>query len=263
MTEHIQQASLTTNVNIEVRDNNTSPEVTTVAATDALAVTSPAVPPYLSRVYYWSYLNPRNVYRLDNEWVVRAILWCQHNRLKAAALSEIKPGQRVLQTAAVYGSFSKDLSRHLGDDGRLEVIDVAPIQVALTNKKMAFCENSKIRRCDASRCHVDVGTDVILSYFLLHEVPDDVKTRILDNLLSQLPRKAKLVIVDYHKPHAFHPLKPLMSLIFDWLEPFAKTFWRKDIKALASHGEQFVWQKTTVFGGLYQKLVVTHKNSEG
>lgn len=217
------------------------------------------IPEYLESVYHWSYLNPRNVNWLDREWIVKIILWWQHEKLRNTAFCEIQPGDKVLQTAAVYGNFSPALANHIGSEGQLTVIDVAQIQVGITHKKLAKHLNTEVELSDASQHQVGQDTNVILSYFLLHEVPDNYKQKILDNLLSQLPLGAKLVLVDYHKPLWAHPLKPLMSMIFDTLEPFAKSFWEKDISHFSKVINEFNWEKSTLFGGLYQKVVVTRK----
>lgn len=217
------------------------------------------IPEYLESVYYWSYLNPRNVNFLDREWIVKAILWWQHAKLRNTAFYEIQPGGKVLQTAAVYGNFSSALADYLGSEGQLTVLDVAQIQVYITHKKLSKHLNTEVMLSDASQHQISQDTNVILSYFLLHEVPDDYKQKILDNLLSQLPIGAKLVLLDYHKPHWAHPLKPLMSMIFDTLEPFAKSFWEKDISHFSKVRNDFNWEKSTLFGGLYQKVVVTRK----
>tara|TARA_R110001592_G_scaffold68269_3_gene209127 strand:- start:4976 stop:5743 length:768 start_codon:yes stop_codon:yes gene_type:complete len=217
------------------------------------------IPEYLESVYHWSYLNPRNVYWLDREWIVKIILWWQHAKLRNTAFREIKLGDNVLQTAAVYGTFSSALANYLGAEGQLTVVDVAPIQVDITQRKLFDYLNTSVVLSDASEYKVSQNMDVILSYFLLHEVPDNYKQKILDNLLSQLPLGSKLVLVDYHKPHWAHPLKPLMSMIFDVLEPFAKSFWEKDISHFSKMTNVFNWEKSTFFGGLYQKVVVTRK----
>ena len=41
---------------------------------------APKIPAYLQDIYYWAYLNPRNVRLLDRELVVSVILWGQHRR---------------------------------------------------------------------------------------------------------------------------------------------------------------------------------------
>lgn len=225
------------------------------------AVSDPAslIPAYLQDTYYWSYLNPRNVHWLDREPIVHAILWWQHNKLLKAALSEIAPGSSVLQVAAVYGEFSKKLTEHIGPQGTLKLIDVAPIQVTNTKVKLAEFPNAEVCLADASTID-DEAYDVVLCYFLLHEVPDDYKTRIIENLLRNLKPDGKLIIIDYHKPHWAHPVKPIISLIFDTLEPFAKGLWRKSFREFASDPDQFEWQHKTYFGGLYQRVIVQHKS---
>jgi ubiquinone/menaquinone biosynthesis C-methylase UbiE len=233
-------------------------EQTLALHTQELPVRHSKVPAYLSDVYHWSYLHPRHVPWLDRESVVSLILWGQHNALRRAAFNEIAPGASVLQAAAVYGQFSVELARHLGPNGSLDLIDVAPIQVELTRRKLSAETNAHVHLADASR--FDRGEyDVVLSYFLLHEVPDQYKTTILDNLLQRVKPGGKLVIVDYHKPAATHPLKPVMSLVFDWLEPFAKALWRHPIQYFCTQPDHYHWQQQTCFGGMYQKVVVTKK----
>jgi hypothetical protein len=111
--------------------------------------TVPLVPGYLRDVYDWAYLNPSNAARLDHEPVVSVILWGNHRRLKRAAYGEFQPGQRVLQAAHVYGDFIPGLARHLGANGRLEVIDIAPLQVARCRDKLRAYPWPRARRADA------------------------------------------------------------------------------------------------------------------
>jgi ubiquinone/menaquinone biosynthesis C-methylase UbiE len=215
---------------------------------------APEIPAYLRDVYHWAYLNPRNVRLLDREPIVMTILWGQHRRLRERAFAELEPGQRVLQPACVYGDFSVALARHLGPRGRLEVIDVAPIQVAACRRKLMSLPQARARRADAR--WPDGGVfDAVCCYFLMHELPEDCKRAVVDALLARVVPGGKVVFVDYHKPHWAHPLKPITSLVFDTLEPFAKGLWRHEIKDLASDPGGYEWQKETYFGGLYQKIV--------
>jgi len=229
-----------------------------VGVLDSDSNASHEVPAYLHETYYWGYLNPRNVNWLDREPIVKAILWWQHNKLRRAAFSEIEPGSSVLQVAAVYGEFSKDLADHIGADGKLKLIDVAPIQVENTKVKLADHAHAEVHLADASTLD-DKDYDVVLCYFLLHEIPDDYKLKVMDNLLNHLKPNGKLVIVDYHKPHWAHPMKPILSVVFDKLEPFAKTLWRKTIRDLASEPDRYSWTHDTYFGSLFQRVVVQHK----
>ncbi len=219
---------------------------------------APVIPDYLQKTYYWAYLNPRNVRLLDHEWVVSTILWQQHRRLAQAALAEIEPGQHVMQTACVYGNFSCLLAEHIGPEGRLEVFDVAEVQVRNCRRKLAGYKHAVVRHQDVLYLG-DETFDVVCCYFLMHEMPDDYKRGVAAALLNSVQPGGKVVFVDYHKPHWAHPLKLVTSIVFDTLEPYAKGLWRKEIAEFADNDARFVWRKETYFGGLFQKVVATRR----
>ena len=230
---------------------------TTSQLTPTLNLSSaPVIPDYLQKTYYWAYLNPRNVRLLDREWVVRTILWQQHHRLTQAAIEEIEPGQQVLQTACVYGNFSPTLAAHIGPDGKLDVFDVAEVQVRNCRRKLAGYEHATVRHRNILYLN-DETFDVVCCYFLMHEMPDDYKAGVAHALLESVRPGGKLVFVDYHKPHWAHPLKLITSLVFDTLEPYAKGLWREEIAVIAGNDARFEWRKETYFGGLFQKVVAT------
>jgi len=213
------------------------------------------VPSYLRDVYSWAYLTPRLAGWLDRQIVVQTILWGNAQRLIGDVLAELKPGDRVFQPAAVYGDFSRQVAAKIGEDGRLEVRDIAPLQVSLTRRKLADLPQAHVARADAADPD-EASADVVTCFFLLHEVPDGMKTRITRAMLALVAPGGRAVFVDYHRPHRFHPLKPLMRRIFDWLEPFAQSMWSREIHDLAGPiGNAFRWRKQTRFGGLYQIVV--------
>lgn len=218
----------------------------------------PEIPSYLKDTYYWAYISPRNVRLLDREIVVRTILWQQHNRLQKLAFSEIEPGQRVMQPASVYGSFGPNLAKHVGPGGHLDIVDVARVQVDSASRKLA--PYSWAHAHHANCLHFNRGPyDVIVCYFLLHEVPDDVKRQVVDHLLSQVGTGGKVVFVDYGKSKWWHPLKLITSIVFDTLEPFAKGLWCHEIRDFATDAGRFEWRRETIFGSLFQKAVATRK----
>jgi hypothetical protein len=45
-----------------------------------------------------------------------------------------------------------------------------------------------------------------------------------------------------------------------WLEPFAATMWRHEIRELAAQAQDFVWSKRTRFGGVYQVVLAERKS---
>ena len=216
-----------------------------------------AVPLYLSRTYHWAYLDQRTLPWLDRSLVVSAILWGNAGRLMRAAAGEFRAGQRLLQAACVYGVFSRMLAEQVGGDGFLEVVDVAPIQVANVRRKLDGLPQGQARQGDlAAPDTVGAGAyDAVCCFFLLHEVPPVERACIVHNLLGGVRPGGKIVFVDYHRTHPWHPLRPVMAQVFRWLEPFAESLLDVHIPTLSAHSSDFEWTKTTLFGGLYQKLV--------
>jgi ubiquinone/menaquinone biosynthesis C-methylase UbiE len=215
------------------------------------------VPSYLYQTYHWAYLNQDTLPWLDRGWVVSAILWGNAGRLMRDAIDEFSAGQQVAQAACVYGDFSRMLARRVGRSGALEVIDAAEIQLANARRKLTDQLQVCMRRADlAASGSVDANSrDGICCFFLLHEVPEQARCCIIENLLAAVKPGGKVVFVDYHRPHGLHPLRPVMSMVFRWLEPYAQSLFDSEIQARAARAEDFEWKKTVYFGGLYQKVV--------
>jgi len=213
------------------------------------------IPDYLREVYAWAYLNPRSVRLLDNRLVAAAILWGNYRRLSDAALAEFSPAMRVLQPACAYGDVTPRLAARLAR-GRLEVADVAPVQLRKVRPKLAMFPRTVLAQRDAA--DTPPGRfDAVNCFFLMHELPAAHRRRVIAALLAAVVPGGKVVFVDYHRPHRLHPLRPVMSLVFDALEPFAKDLWRHELREFAPPGGRQVWTKHTYFGGLYQKVIVT------
>jgi hypothetical protein len=50
-----------------------------------------------------------------------------------------------------------------------------------------------------------------------------------------------------------------MAQVFRWLEPYAPSLLEVAIESLTPRAAAFEWQKTTVFGGLYQQVVAVRR----
>ncbi len=208
-------------------------------------------------VYTWAYLTPWLAELLDRQVVVQTILWGNAQRLIEDVLAEVKPGDRIYQPAAVYGSLSRQLADRIGPRGRLEVRDIAPLQVGRTRIKLAGVAHANVARADAAAAEPDPEQfDAVTCFFLLHEVPDDVKLQVVPAMLERVRPGGQAIFVDYHEPGRWHPLKLLMRFIFWWLEPYAKAMWSREIEQLAgSNAGAFRWRKRTRFNGMYQIVI--------
>ncbi len=216
------------------------------------------IPDYLIKTYTWAYLTPASLVVFDNPFVTSSILWGNMLRLVRAACGEFEAGQRIMQAANAYGNLSVELARTVGPEGRLDVIDVAPLQVEHCRKKLADFPQARVKLADVGHPSGHIY-DGVCCFFLLHEVPDDKKREVVDALLASVPPGGKVVFVDYHKTVRAHPLRPVMHFVFRWLEPFAYGLVDSEIADLANDRDSFTWRKETFFGELYQKVVAERR----
>ena len=221
---------------------------------------SVAIPSYLHETYWWAYVHPNAVRLFERQWLVNLILWGNFARLRdeaLAALGEELPG-RTLQVACVYGDFTPRLAARVAGRGTLDVVDVLPIQLANLRRKLSPAAPASLHQRDAADLgFADATHDRIVLFFLLHEMPEGVRRRTLAEALRVLKPGGRLVIVDYHCPEAGHPLRLVMRSILRRFEPFAMDLWRDDVSAWLPEGAALRVEKSTSYGGLYQKLVIT------
>ena len=102
-------------------------------------------PHYLTAHYWWAHLHPRAIWFFERQWLVNLILWGNYPRLRNAAMTQlgnVLPGT-TLQVACVYGDLTGEASsRVAAGGGRLDIVDVLPMQLeSLRNKlpSLEFC----------------------------------------------------------------------------------------------------------------------------
>lgn len=216
------------------------------------------LPDYLVKTYWWAYLSPASLILLDNPVVLTGILWGNLPRLVRTACVEFEAGQRILQAASAYGNISAELAAQVGPEGRLEVIDIAPLQVEHVRRKLSNFPQARVRLADATTPGGGIY-DGVCCFFLLHEIPDAEKRAVVNALLASVAPGGKVVFVDYHRTRPWHPLRPVMRAVYSWLEPFAFGLLDREIEDFATTPDRFTWRKETFFGGLYQKVVAVRK----
>jgi len=217
------------------------------------------LPEYLRRHYWWAYLHPWGVRLFERRWLVNLILWGHFGRLRDAVLDELGPNfaGRLLQVACVYGDLTEGLRRCLAVDGRLDVVDVAPIQLDNLARKSKGDPRLRLHRQDAADLRfADGGHDAAVVFFLLHEQPPEVRRRTIGEVLRVIRPGGRILFVDYHRPARWNPARYLMAPVLWCLEPYALDLWHGEITDWARPGSCSVIEQRTYCGGLYQMLIV-------
>ncbi len=222
---------------------------------------APQIPDYLEETYWWAYLHPKALEFFEREWMVNLILWGNMKRLTRAVIDDldVSPGSRVLQVACVYGDFSNQLARHLETSGsRLEVLDVAPIQLENARKKLADNDNVAFHHQDSTAMKLPAASfDETVVFFLLHEQPEDARRKTIAEAIRVTKPGGRIVFVDYHGPKKTNPFRYVMKPILTWLEPFAMDLWREELPAFMPPGiDPDKLESQFYFGGLYQKITL-------
>jgi len=219
------------------------------------------IPKYLEETYWWAYVHPTAVQIFERQWLVNLILWGNFSRLRDAALDEI--GESIegdnLQVACVYGDFSQKIAARLTPESKLHIVDIAPVQLENVCKKIDGHSNVYVHHRDSTSLDFDDAQfDNVIVFFLLHEQPEAVREKTVEEAMRVVKPGGKIVFVDYHKPHWTNPFRYIMVPILHFLEPFALDVWRKEIIEWVPAGMRPKRvSKETMFGGLYQKVVMT------
>jgi ubiquinone/menaquinone biosynthesis C-methylase UbiE len=222
--------------------------------TENKQTTAPQLPKYLTDTYWWAYVHPNAVWFFERQWLVNLILWGNFYKLRDIALAEFKNPSTVLQVACVYGDFTEKLAKN-HPNSEIHVIDVAQIQLKNLEKKISGFENVVLSQQDSSCLEFPDGSfDNVIVFFLLHEMPENVRKGTIEQAIRVLKPGGKAVFVDYHKPTWVNPFRYVMIPILKYLEPFALDLWKTEIRTWIPQVSEI--KKETYFGGLYQKVIV-------
>ena len=139
------------------------------------------------------------------------------------------------------------------------MVDVLPLQLANLARKLPADSGVNLIRSNAAEMEFESGSyDRALLFFLLHEMPEDVRKATIAHTLRVVKPGGRVVIVDYHRPSKLNPLYLPMAGVLHALEPFAHDLWRREIADWFPADVQVAsMTKATTFGGLYQILVIT------
>lgn len=217
------------------------------------------IPSYQKEFYSWLYQSAKVSNWFDNQKFIDFLTFGHSSKMIRSCIDEIAVHSNVLQLGATFGNQIDEVATRLGVYGEFDLLDV--------NQK-------QLRRCRSKYCYkypfmrfinqdavipLDKQYDVVICYLLLHELPEQSRSKVINNALKMVKPNGKVIFIDYNNLSSWHPLRYFVKLFNRLYQPFAESLWYKEIRSYSRNQEEFYWRKKTFFGKMYQKLVATKK----
>ena len=220
------------------------------------------IPLYLKEIYGDFYNKDKLSAWFDKNWVQSLLTLGNNKKLTRALLKEIYSGAKVLQLGCTFGRQMEETAAKIGVYGIYDILDISNIQLKRCKEKFdgLFPQVRYVQQ--NANMPLKKNYDVVILYMLLHEVPHRQKAKILQAALDSLKEGGKVVVIDYHKPALWHPLRWPVKLFNRLYQPFAEILWDREVDTLVKDKSKYIWKKTLYFGRFYQKVVIQKKFSD-
>ncbi|MCP3676223.1 MAG: class I SAM-dependent methyltransferase [Deltaproteobacteria bacterium] len=212
---------------------------------------------------YWIYSNSFLIWLTDRSFIISAILLFNYHKLVDDVIGSLNPaleGKSVLQVSCAFGNISQRLVEQCARGGaeRVVICDIIPNEIRHTQKKLTGI--SSINKCyllieDGNNiAHRDDSFDYVVLFFLFHELPLELKRRVLKEAARVLKPGGKIIFGEFHKPGHWL-LRSSGKLFFKIFEPYAREMWESFDPVRTLTGEtsgRWEFSKRTYFWGNYQ-----------
>ena len=217
------------------------------------------LPIYIKEIYGDFYNNEKLCNWADKPWLRTLCSLGNNVKLIDATLKEICQGDKVLQLGCTFGMQMEQTALRIGKYGQYDVIDVSNIQIARCKAKYGNLYSQIGYIHQNANEPLKNNYDVVLLYMLLHEVPQVQKAKILNAALESVREGGKVVVIDYHEPAKWHPLRYFVRMFNRLYQPFAEMLWDREIASFVKDKNKYIWRRSLYFGGMYQKVIINKK----
>lgn len=214
---------------------------------------------------YPIYSNMRLIRLVDFQPVIAAILLFQYDRLVRMITSGMGRmdlrGKKALITSCAFGNVMPNVTRaalRAGAD-KVQVVDIIENELINAEQKMReYRPSLELLRRDAAHVGLPDGSvDVNVIFFLLHELPHELKNVVLEEACRVLAPGGKLFLAEFHRPHAWL-MRMLSWTYFKVFEPWGLALWdTHDPMTVLSALPGIQCERRVAFFGNYQMIVAT------
>lgn len=243
------------------KENETSAEqpVPSPVIEDGVFKEGHLVPEYLRSVYDGRYFHPLFTKLFDDNWTAAVGSFFWNGKLIKTVVNEIIEGNDVLQLGVAAGNLEREIVQKMNSKGQYHIEDISLQHIDAMKPRVSAWLNVALKERDFTIPN-DLRYDVIVGYFILHELPDSRKKAALKRAFNALKPNGKMIFIDYATPKKFHPLKFPVKMFNRLYEPFAESLWHNEIQDFALKTDKLIWDKKTFFGGMYQCVIAQRRD---
>ena len=214
---------------------------------------------------YPIYSNMRLIRLVDYQPVIAAILLFQYNRLVSIITHGLKrtnlKGQQVLITSCAFGNVMPRVVKAAVQAGVKKVLVADIIQNELDHaqgKLVDYTGKVDYRRDNAvAMKQADGSVSANVVFFLLHELPHQLKGEALKEATRVLAPGGKLYLAEFHRPRSWL-LRVLSWSYFKVFEPYGLALWNTHDPVDALNAMPGIsCERHVVFFGNFQVIVAT------
>ena len=214
---------------------------------------------------YPIYSNMRLIKLVDFQPIISAILLFQYHHLVSKIVSELKQldlkGKKVLITSCAFGNVIPRVVKAAVQTGaeRVLVADIIHNELVHAKSKLgSFSRNVDFIEDNATSMTQEEGSvEANVIFFLLHELPHQLKGRALAEAGRMLAPGGKLLLAEFHRPELW-VLRALSWTYFKVFEPLGLALWdtHDPLNCLEEMGG-WTCERTTYFFGNFQVITAT------
>jgi len=214
---------------------------------------------------YPIYSNMRLIRLVDFQPIIAAILLFQYDRLVSTITQRLRRselrGQPVLITSCAFGNVMPRVVKAALGAGASEVQIIDIIENELLNaqrKLQPYAGRLAFHQQDANTLQLpDASVAANVLFFLLHELPHELKGQVLKEAVRVLAPGGTLYLAEFHKPDPW-VLRTLSWAYFKVFEPLGLALWstHDPLRQLEAMGGLHCERRTLFFGN-FQVITAT------
>jgi ubiquinone/menaquinone biosynthesis C-methylase UbiE len=215
---------------------------------------------------YPIYSNMRLIKMVDFQPIISAILLFQYHRLVSRIVAGLRATnlkrKKVLITSCAFGNvIPRTVEAAMGSGAeKIVIADIIKNELTHAKSKLDAQYGRKIEYVeeDATDMKLKEGfADANIIFFLLHELPHELKIKALTEAGRMLAKGGKLYLGEFHKPNPF-VLKCLSWSYFKVFEPLGLALWDShDPVAVLNEMGGWKVERQTYFFGNFQMITAT------